>query len=234
MAELSLIIPAYNEEATIEQAIREALDAELPVESRELVVVENGSHDRTRELLRSTDWPNEVRVIEIDENRGKGGAVRLALESARGEYVALLDADREYHPEDLAQMFPPLREEGMDAVFGTRAWQAHSAYSFWYVMGNRAINQAANVLYNVWLSDCMVGLKLLPTDLFRSLRLRENGFAFEAEIVARLLRHQARIYEVPVRYRARTRQEGKKLVARDGWAMLWTFLRCRFDDPRPA
>lgn len=228
MVELSLIMPAYDEEATIAQAIEEALAADLPVADRELIVVENGSRDRTREILRSREWPAEVRVIEIDQNRGKGGAVRLALESVRGQYVALLDADREYHPEDLADMFNAIREEGMDAVFGTRAWQAHSAYSFWYVIGNRAINQAANVLYNVWLSDCMVGLKLIPADLFRALELREDGFAFEAEVVARLLRHDARIYEVPVRYRARSRAEGKKLRARDGVAILATFMRCRF------
>jgi dolichol-phosphate hexosyltransferase len=114
-------------------------------------------------------------------------------------------------------------------VFGTRMWQAHSAYSYWYVIGNRAINQTANLLYNVWLSDCMAGLKVVSTELLRSLRLREDGFAFEAELVARLLRRKARIYEVPVRYRARTREEGKKLRARDGLAMLATFVRCRLD-----
>ena len=164
MPELSLIMPAFNEEATIEAAIEEALSADLDVDGRELVVVENGSQDRTREILRAGDWGDDVRVIELDANRGKGGAVRLALEAVNGRYVALLDADREYDAADLAAMLPPLREHGMDAVFGTRAWQAHSAYSFWYVMGNRAINQAANVLYNVWLSDCMVGLKVIPTD----------------------------------------------------------------------
>lgn len=229
VSELSVIIPAFNEEATIEAAIDDALAVDLPVEGRELIVVENGSEDRTREILRSREWPAEVRIIELDANRGKGGAVRRALESVSGRYVALLDADREYDVADLAVMLPPLRDDGMDAVFGTRAWQAHSAYSFWYVVGNRAINQAANVLYNVWLSDCMAGLKLIPTELFRSLPLRHDGFAFEAELVARLLRADARIYEVPIHYRARSRAEGKKLYARDGLTMLLTFLRCRFD-----
>lgn len=228
MPELSLIMPAFNEEVTIVAAIEDALAAELPVDGRELIVVENGSRDRTREILRSREWPGEVRIIELDENRGKGGAVRVGLEAVTGKYVGLLDADREYHAEDFAEMLPPLRDEGMDAVFGTRAWQSHSAYSFWYVMGNRAINQSANVLYNVWLSDCMVGMKVIPADVFRSLELREDGFAFEAEIVARLLRRGARIYEVPVRYAARSREAGKKLRARDGFSMLWTFVRCRF------
>lgn len=229
MTELSLVIPAYNEEATIEATIERALEVDLPVGSREVVVVENGSQDRTREILRGRDWPNEVKVVELDVNSGKGGAVRLGAEHATGELMAILDADLEYDPADLADMLPPIRTEEIDAVFGTRAWQAHSAYSFWYVMGNRAINTAANVLFNVWLSDCMVGLKLMPTEVFRSLELRENGFAFEAELVGRLLRRGSRIYEVPVHYRARSREEGKKLFASDGVRMLRTFVRCRLD-----
>lgn len=228
MPELTLIMPAFNEEATIAGAIERALGVELDVDGRELIVVENGSRDRTREILRSGEWPDSVRVVELDVNRGKGGAVRRGLEEARGRYVGLLDADLEYDPADLGPMLDAVRNEGMDAAFGTRVWQAHSAYSFWYVTGNRVINTTANVLYNVWLSDCMVGLKLIPTDLMRSLPLREDGFAFEAEIVARLLRRRARIFEVPVTYRARTRAEGKKLHASDGFAMLWTFVRCRF------
>lgn len=229
MPELSLIIPAFNEEATIEDAIEDALSTDLPVDGREIVVVENGSTDRTREIIRSRTWSDEVHVIELDVNQGKGGAVRAGLEAVNGSYVGLFDADGEYDASDFGDMLPPLREQGMDAVFGTRAWQAHSAYSYWYVIGNRAINQAANILYNVWLSDCMIGMKLIPTDRFRSLDLREDGFAFEAEVVARLLRGKARIYEVPVRYAARSREEGKKLVAKDGVAMLRTFVRCRFD-----
>jgi glycosyltransferase involved in cell wall biosynthesis len=222
-------MPAYNEQATVADAVKRTLAVDLPVDSREVVVVENGSRDRTREVLRSADWnPEEVSVIELDVNRGKGGAVRLGAEHARGRLMAVLDADLEYDPTNLAAMLPPLLENYSDAVFGTRVWQAHSAYSYWYVVGNRVINTAANVLYNVWLSDCMSGMKLMPTELFRSLRLREQGFAFEAEVVARLLRQGARIYEVPVTYRARTREEGKKLYARDGFRMLITFLRCRF------
>jgi len=227
MVDLSIIMPAYNEEATILQAIKGAVDVELPVATRELIVIENGSRDRTRELLRSQEFPPEVRIIELDDNRGKGGAVRAAVEQARGAYMAILDADLEYDPNDFAKMLPALVDDGMDAVFGTRIWQAHTAYSYWWVMGNRAVNLAANVLYNVWLSDCMVGLKMLSTDLYRSLGLREDGFGFDAEIVARLLRRRARIYEVPVSYRARRREEGKKLTAIDGFRMLGVFLRCR-------
>jgi glycosyltransferase involved in cell wall biosynthesis len=228
MTDVSIIMPAFNEEATIEEAIERALDAELPVAEREIVVIENGSLDRTREILRGRSWPDEVRIIEIEQNRGKGGAVRAGAAEARGQALALLDADLEYEATDLALLLPHLDDGRTDAVFGTRAWQAHTAYSYWYVIGNRTINTAANVLYNVWLSDCMAGLKVIPTDLFRQLDLREDGFSFEAEVVARLLRRRARIYEVPITYRARSREEGKKLRAREGVGMLATFVRCRF------
>jgi glycosyltransferase involved in cell wall biosynthesis len=226
--DLSIIMPAYNEEATIIEAVQIALDADLPVDGREIVVVENGSQDRTRELLRAHPWPDEVRIVELDTNRGKGGAVREGVEHASGRYIAVLDADLEYDPTDYAKMLPPLMHDGMDAALGTRHWQAHSAFSYWYVKGNQAINTAANILFNAYLSDCMVGMKVMPRDTFRALGLRENGFGFDAEVVARLLRRGARIYEVPVHYKARTREQGKKLNAMDGVRMLRVFLRCRF------
>jgi glycosyltransferase involved in cell wall biosynthesis len=226
--ELSIIIPAFNEEATVLEAIQRALDAELPVVDREVIVVENGSTDGTRARLRSREWPADVQILEFDVNRGKGGAVRAAVDRARGKYLAIFDADLEYDPNDYAPMILALTNHGADAVLGTRQWQVHTAYSFWYVIGNRAINLAANALYNVWLSDSMVGMKLVPADLFRSLGLREDGFGFDAEIVARLIRRGARIYEVPVRYESRGREAGKKLRAVDGLRILRVFLTCRF------
>jgi glycosyltransferase involved in cell wall biosynthesis len=226
--ELSIIMPAYNEETTIRDAVQSALDAKLPIGEREVIVVENGSTDGTREVLRSVSWPPEVRIIELDVNRGKGGAVHVALDAARGEFSAILDADLEYDPNDYALMLPPLVDGTIDAVLGTRHWQAHSAYSYWYVKGNQFINTAANVLYNVYLSDAMVGMKVMRTDLFRSLKLREPGFGFDGEVVGRLMRRRARVMEVPVHYRARSREEGKKLTPLDGFRMLKVFIRCRF------
>jgi glycosyltransferase involved in cell wall biosynthesis len=226
--DLSIIMPAYNEEATILQAVKAAIDVDLPVANWEVIVIENGSADRTRELLRSQAWPDHVKVIELDTNRGKGGAIRVGVEHATGTFMAILDADLEYDPNDYAKMLPAAMMDGVDAVLGTRHWQSHSAYSYWYVQGNKAVNTVANVLYNVWLSDCMVGMKMLRTDLYRSLDLRENGFGFDAEVVAKLLRRGARVYEVPVTYRARSREEGKKLTIIDGFRMLRVFLRCRF------
>jgi glycosyltransferase involved in cell wall biosynthesis len=226
MTELSILMPAYNEEATIERAIERVLDAGLPVPF-ELIVVENGSTDGTRGVLTGRDWPEQVRLVLVDANRGKGHGVRRALEHATGRYSAILDADLEYNPAELAELLAPFDDGHVGAVIGTRIFQSHSAYGFWYVLGNRAINLSANVLYNAWISDILNCFKVMPTDLFRSLDLREDGFGIDAEIPARLLRRGVVIYEVPVTYRARKREEGKKLSARDGVRVLRTLLRCR-------
>jgi glycosyltransferase involved in cell wall biosynthesis len=230
--ELSVLVPAYNEAATVEAALERVLMADLGVESAEVVVVDDGSTDGTREALRGRDWPAEVRVVNHERNRGKGAALRTALAEARGRWTTILDADLEYDPASIAELIAPLRAGTADAVYGIRGFQAHSSYSFWYVAGNKAVSLAANVLYNSWLADIMTCHKLIPTELFRSLALREPGFAIEAEITARLLQSGARIYEVPIVYAARTREEGKKLTGRDGLRVLRTLVRCRLDAGR--
>jgi glycosyltransferase involved in cell wall biosynthesis len=220
-------MPVFDERATVEAAIADALEAELPVERRELIVVDDGSRDGTRELLQGRDWPPEVRVVLHDRNRGKGAALRTALAHATGEYAAVLDADLEYRAADLAPVLQPLLDGDARVVFGTRAWTSQSAFSFWYVLGNKAVTLATNVLYNCWISDVMTCHKAMRTDLFRSLRLSEPGFAIEPEIAARVLRAGERIHEVPIAYKARGRAEGKKLTALDGLRVLWTLVRCR-------
>lgn len=223
---LSILMPVYNERRTIEAAIADALEAVLPVE-RELVVVDDGSNDGTAQLLRDGTWPTAMKVAFHDRNRGKGVAVRTALSHATGEFAAVLDADLEYRASDLGRMLEPLLAGDASVVFGTRAWHAHSSYGFWYVMGNKFVTFATNLLYDCWISDVMTGHKAMRTELFRSLKLKERGFAIEPEIAARVLRAGARIYEVPITYRARSREEGKKLTAIDGLRVVRTLLRCR-------
>ncbi|MBA2741234.1 MAG: glycosyltransferase family 2 protein [Actinobacteria bacterium] len=223
---LAILMPVYNERATVKAAIADALSAELPVE-RQLVVVDDGSTDGTRELLRERAWPEDVRVVFHERNQGKGAAVRTALQHATGDFSAILDADLEYRAADLAPMLEPLLAGDAHVVFGTRAWHAHSSYGFWYVMGNKAVTFATNLLYNCWISDVMTCHKAMRTDVFRSLRLRERGFGIEPEIAARVLQTGERIYEVPITYRARSREEGKKLTALDGLRVLRTLVRCR-------
>jgi glycosyltransferase involved in cell wall biosynthesis len=229
VTDLSILMPAYNEEATVVASIERALAAELPVGQRELIVVENGSTDATRRVLAEHDWPANVHILELAQNVGKGGAVRRALERAGGTYTAILDADLEYEAADLGPLLEPLLAGEADAAIGSRVFHAHSAYGYWYVVGGRALSTAANMLYNSWLSDIVCCLKVVPTPLLRSLDLRANGFTIDAEIPARLLRAGKRIYEVPVSYAARPREWGKKLTAADGVRILSTLVRCRFD-----
>ncbi len=224
---LTILMPVFNERATVVRAIEDALGAELPVESRELIVVDDGSTDGTRELLRDSEWPAEVTVVFHERNRGKGAALQTALEHATGEYAAILDADLEYSAADLAPLLQPLLDDAASVVFGTRSWSSHAAFSFWYVVGNKAVTFATNAIYNCWISDVMTCHKVMRTDLFRSLSLSERGFAIEPEITARVLRAGHRIYEVPISYTARSREEGKKLTALDGLRVLRTLVRCR-------
>jgi hypothetical protein len=145
-----------------------------------------------------------------------------------------MDADLEYDPQSIAALLRPLLREDAEAVYGVRGFDAGSAYSFWYVLGNKVVTMTMNVLFNTWLADIMTCQKVLPTGLWRQLKLRESGFAFEAEITARLARARVRIYEVPVAYRARSREDGKKLTALDGLRVLRTLVRCRLDRVDPV
>jgi dolichol-phosphate hexosyltransferase len=224
--EVTIVMPVFNERVRLERAIDAVLAADVS-ESLELLIVDDGSTDGTRDILRDREWPAEVRIVYHERNGGKGAAIRTALAEARGTYTTIMDADLEYEPSDIPALLAPLRSGHAEAVFGTRAFQSHSAYSFWYVIGNRAVTFAANLLYNSWVSDMMTGQKAMSTELFRSLELREGGFAIEAEITARLLRRGIRIYDVPIGYTARTREEGKKLTVLDGFRVLRTLLRCR-------
>ena len=223
-------MPVFNERATIDDAIADALDAELlPIESRELVIVDDGSTDGTREHLRTRDLPESVQVVFHERNQGKGAALRTALAHARGRFFAILDADLEYAAADLGPLLQPLLMGEAKVVFGSRAWTSQASFSFWYVIGNKSVTFATNLLYNSWISDVMTCHKAMSTELFRSLRLRERGFAIEPEIAARLLRSGVRIHELPISYRARSRDEGKKLTSVDGLRVLRTLVRCRVD-----
>jgi glycosyltransferase involved in cell wall biosynthesis len=224
---LSILMPVFNERSTVDAAIDDVLTAELPVTSRQLVIVDDGSTDGTRELLGSREFPSTVEVVYHDRNLGKGAAVRTALRHATEQFAAVLDADLEYRAADLGHVLEPLVSGKASVVFGTRAWTSQSSYSFWYVIGNKAVTFATNILYNCWISDVMTCHKAMRTELFRSLPLRERGFAIEPEIAACVLRAGERIHEVPIHYEARSREAGKKLTAFDGLRVVRTLVRCR-------
>jgi glycosyltransferase involved in cell wall biosynthesis len=230
---LSILMPVYNERDLVERAIAQVLDAELPMEL-ELIVVNDGSTDGTTELLRAGEWDSRVQLLEHPENRGKGAAVRTALAEARGEFSTIFDADLEYDPGDLRLLMPPLIDGRSNACFGVRAFDGYTSHSFLYVLGNKSVTLACNVLFNVYLHDIMTMHKMIRTEVLRSLPLRERGFAIEPEIAARLVQHGERIFEVPVTYHARTTEEGKKLTAVDGLRVVRTLLRCRFTTAWPS
>lgn len=224
---LSIMMPVYNERERVEQAIREVLATELPSEF-ELIVVNDGSSDGTTEILRGGDWDERVRLIEHEHNQGKGAAIQTALREARGDFACIFDADLEYDPADLGLLMPPLLDGRSNACFGVRAFDGYTSHSFLFVLGNKGVTFACNVLFNVYLHDIMTCHKMIRTDLFRSLPLTAAGFAIEPEITARLVQRGERIFEVPVHYRARATEEGKKLTAADGFRVIATLLRCRF------
>ena len=223
---LSVLMPVYNERERVQRAIAEVLATELPTDI-ELIIVDDGSTDGTREILRSGDWDQRVRYFEHEHNQGKGAAVQTALAEATGEFAAIFDADLEYDAADLALLLPPLLQGKSNVAFGVRAFDGYSAHSFWFVVGNRCVTLVCNILFNVFLHDIMSCHKVLRTELFKSLELSATGFAIEPEITAGLLKKGERIYEVPVRYRARLSDEGKKLTAYDGVRTVAMLLRCR-------
>jgi dolichol-phosphate hexosyltransferase len=222
---LSILMPVYNEVETLDYALKRVLDVAYPCEV-ELVLVDDGSTDGSAELMERLDDPRVVKGIH-PTNRGKGGALRTASGLASGDYVVICDADLEYTPNDIPDLLRPVMAGEAKVVFGTRTFGSHSAYSFWYVLGNKIVTMAANLLYNSWLSDLETCFKLMPLELYRSLDLREQGFGVEPEIAAKLLRAGIRPYEVPINYQARGREEGKKLTWRDGVRALWVLLQLR-------
>jgi glycosyltransferase involved in cell wall biosynthesis len=219
-------MPVFNEAPTVADAIAVTLATDLPAPF-ELVIVDDGSTDGTHEILEHAALADHVTYLRHPHNQGKGAAIRTALAAATGEYSAILDADLEYDPADLAHLLKPLLAGRANVVLGVRAFDGYTSHSFVFVLGNKGVTLLANILFNVYIRDLMTCHKMMRTDLFRSLPLREPGFAIEAEIVARLLQRGERIYETPVTYHARPTEDGKKLTWVDGLRVARTLVRCR-------
>ena len=226
---LSILMPVYNEETRIANAVKHALNVNYPCET-ELLIVDDGSRDRTSEILSELD-DHRVRVIRHETNKGKGAAVHTAVDAANGDYMVILDADLEYDPQDIPRLLEPVLDGRANVVYGNRSFGSHSSFSFWYVMGNKAVTTAANMLFNCYLGDLETCFKLMPVDLYRSLNVKSKGFGVEAEVTGKLLRRRIRPYEVPISYHARSREEGKKITWQDGVEALWILLRERLRKP---
>ena len=224
---LSILMPVYNEFATLASAVKEVLSVEFPCEI-ELVVVDDGSTDGTRELYSSFKDDPRVSIHLHERNQGKGAAIRTAASVATGDYLIMCDADLEYQPAQIPSLLEPVLTGEAEVVYGTRTFGSHNSYSYMYVLGNKAVTTFANILFNCYISDLETCFKLIPATLYRQLRVRDTGFGMEAEVTGKLLRRGIRPYEVAISYKARSREAGKKLTWRDGAKALWILTRERF------
>lgn len=224
---LSVLIPVYNEERTLERVVRAV--AAVPVET-EILVVDDASTDGTPRILESLAAEGLVRAFRQPANRGKGAAVRRALAEAHGEICVIQDADLEYQPRDFPELIRPIVELGADAVYGSRFLGPHRVFLYWHYVANRTLTWLTNMLYDTMLTDMETGYKAVRTELLRSMNLRSDGFDIEPEITAKLFKRRAKVFEIPITYNGRTYAEGKKIRAKDAVAAVAAIVRFRFTD----
>ncbi|HEY5888071.1 MAG TPA: glycosyltransferase family 2 protein [Acidimicrobiales bacterium] len=224
---LTIVMPVYNEAATLRVALERLLAVDLPVD-REVVIVDDGSTDGCMDLIEDLVAADDtIHTFRQEPNQGKGAALRRGFDEATSDLLTILDADLEYDPADFVDLLQPILHEDARVVYGTRSFGSNAAYSFWYVLGNKLVAFWASLLYNAWLSDVETCLKVAPTELWREVAPKASGFGIEAEVTGGLLRRGERIYEVPISYKARSREEGKKITWLDGVDALWILLRIR-------
>jgi glycosyltransferase involved in cell wall biosynthesis len=228
---LSVVMPVYNEARTIEEIIERVRDVEIP---KEIVLVDDGSTDGTRELLEEKiegRFP-DVKVIYHERNRGKGAAVRTAIEACGGDYVIIQDADLEYDPKEYYQLLAPILDGRADVVFGSRFLGSgpHRVHLFWHRVANGLLTTLSNMMTNLNLTDMEVCYKVFKAEVIKGINLRSNRFEFEPEITAKVAKKRCRVYEVPISYSGRDYDEGKKIGWKDGVTALWTIFKYRFVD----
>jgi len=234
---LSVLIPVYNEERTLEEIVRRVRAVQL---AKEIILVDDGSQDRSREILTrlreesaaAHDPLNEVKVVFHPSNQGKGAALKTAFSRVTGDVVIVQDADLEYDPKDYPQLLEPIATGRADVVYGTRfaGGGAHRVLFFWHSMGNRALTMISNMLTNLNLSDMEVGYKVFRAEVLKGIDLKSKRFGFEPEITMKLAKRRCRFYEVPISYHGRTYEEGKKITWKDGLAALYYMIRFRLAD----
>jgi glycosyltransferase involved in cell wall biosynthesis len=225
---LSVIVPVFDERNTVVEIVRRMRAVQIPVDL-EIVIVDDGSTDGTRDVLRQLA-DSTVRVVNHDVNRGKGTAIRTGLEHVTGDLVLVQDADLEYDPEDWTKLLAPIMRGKARVVYGSRFTGERRNMLFLHWVGNRFLSLVTNVLYNTTLSDMETCYKLFDRRLLDGITLRAERFEFEPEVTAKILRQGVRIYEVPISYTGREFDEGKKITWRDGFIALWTLVKYRFVD----
>lgn len=226
--QLTVIIPVYNEEETLEEIIRRVKETGL---ANEILCVDDGSNDRSREILKGYENDPIVNVIFSEKNEGKGAAVRKGILAARSEYAIIQDADLEYNPACYASLIKPIEDGIADVVYGSRfLGAARRPILFWNMVANKILTLVTNILYNNILSDMETGYKLFKVSSVREIPLHAHSFDFEPEFTAKILKRGFRIYEVPIEFTPRYYTEGKKIKPKDGLIALWTLIKYRFVD----
>jgi len=224
---VSVVMPAFNEIDTIEEIIRRVLAVPLRIE---LIVVDDGSTDGTRELLQKLQRERNVKLIFQAKNGGKGSALRAGFAQVTGDIVIIQDADLEYSPEEYPALIELICAGRADVVYGSRFLGRHRVFLFTHYLGNKLLTFLTNVLYNTILSDMETCFKVMRVDVLRSFVLRSNGFGIEPEITAKIFKRRYRVYEIPITYDGRGYDEGKKITWRDGFVALGVLLKYRFTE----
>jgi glycosyltransferase involved in cell wall biosynthesis len=232
---LSIIMPIYNEETTVEQIIDQVLavslsDTEGAEIEKEILLVDDGSTDETRAILRGYEGREGFRILLHKRNGGKGRAVRTGLEHATGDIIIIQDADLEYDPSDYPAVLAPILNGKADVVYGSRFKGSGRAFLATHYYGNKLITFVANVLYNTCLTDLETCYKAFRREVFDKVHLRCNTFDIEPEITAKVFKNKFRVHEVPISYSGRDFSEGKKITWRDGFVAIWTLAKFRFFD----
>jgi glycosyltransferase involved in cell wall biosynthesis len=225
---LSVIMPVYNEVQTLEEIVKQVLATKL---AYEIVMVDDGSTDGSRDIMKQWEKHSVIRVIYHAQNRGKGSAVRTGFEAATGDVVVIQDADLEYDPRDYPRLLQPIEEGRADVVYGSRfiGGPARKVY-FWHRVGNQMLTLATNILYNLDLTDMETCYKCCRAEIVRNMPLRSRRFDFEPEITAKIAKRGYRIFEVPIAYYGREYHEGKKISGWDAFPAIWTLIKYRFVD----
>lgn len=225
---LSVVMPVYNESATLEEMVGRVLA--VPGIRKELIAVDDASRDGSRQLLQRLAAERGFRVLLQERNCGKGAAVRRGVAEATGDIIVVQDADLEYSPEEYPELIDLIVKGKADAVFGSRFIGRHRCFLFTHYLGNLFLNLVTNVVYNTTMTDMETCFKAVRADILKSLPLRSNRFGIEPEITAKLFKRGARVYEVPITYEGRDYAEGKKITWLDGFPALWSLIKYRFVD----
>jgi len=225
---LSVIIPVYNEVESIETILKRVHDTKLV---HEIVVVDDGSKDGTRDVLKKLDGKNGVRVILHEKNQGKGAAVRTGMGAAQGDVLLIQDADLEYDPRDYPELLKPIQEGLADVVYGSRfLGRAHRVTMFWHMVANKSLTFLTNILYDTILTDMETGYKVFRKEVISGMVIRANSFNFEPEFTAKILKRKYRIFEVPITFNPRDYTQGKKIKLHDAFEAVWALIKYRFVD----